>query len=144
TGLPPTPAQVEALIADGSPDAYERVVDRLLASPAFGERWARHWLDLVGYADQVGSANDVPAPYAWRYRDYVIAAFNRDKPFDQFVREQLASDLMPARSAEEGRDRLVATGFLLLGNLNIVEADKAQLRWDVADQQIEKVGKAFL
>jgi hypothetical protein len=144
TGLPPTPAQIQAFVRDRSPGAYEKVVDRLLASPAFGERWARHWLDLVGYADQVGSANDVPAVHAWRYRDYVIHALNQDKPFDRFVREQLAGDLLAFRSEQERQDQLVATGFLILGNLNVVEADKEVLRWDVVDQQIEKVGKAFL
>jgi hypothetical protein len=144
TGLPPTPAQIEAFVRDRSPGAFEKVVDRLLASPAFGECWARHWLDLVGYADQVGTANDVPAVHAWRYRDYVIDALNQDKPFDRFVCEQLAGDLLPFRSEQERRDQLVATGFLILGNLNIVEADKAVLRWDVVDQQIEKVGKTFL
>ena len=144
TGLPPTPAQIDAFVQDQLPDAFAKVVDRLLASPAFGERWARHWLDLVGYADQIGSANDLPAVHAWRYRDYVIDSFNADKPFDRFVREQLAGDLLPAASDAERRDNLIATGFLVLGNLNVVEADKELLRWDVVDQQIEKIGKAFL
>jgi hypothetical protein len=144
TGLPPTPAQIAAFVQDRSPGAYEKVVDRLLASPAFGECWARHWLDLVGYADQVGTANDVPAVHAWRYRDYVIDALNQDKPFDRFIREQLAGDLLPFRSEQERRNQLVATGFLILGNLNVVEDDKAVLRWNVVDQQIEKVGKTFL
>jgi hypothetical protein len=144
TGLPPTPEQIEAFVHDQTTEAFEKVVDRLLASKGFGERWARHWLDLVGYADQVGSANDVPAVFAYRYRDYVIASFHADKPFDQFTREQLAGDLLPASSAAQRRDQLIATGFLVLGNLNVVEADKEQLRWDVVDQQIEKVGKAFL
>jgi mono/diheme cytochrome c family protein len=144
TGFAPTPGQIESFVQDKSPEAFDRVVDRLLASKGFGERWARHWLDLVGYADQVGTANDVPAVHAWRYRDYAIASFNADKPFDRFVREQLAGDLLPARSDAERRDQLIATGFLVLGNLNVVEADKLQLRWDVVDQQIEKVGKTFL
>jgi Protein of unknown function (DUF1549)/Protein of unknown function (DUF1553)/Planctomycete cytochrome C len=144
TGLPPTPDQIEAFLHDKSAEAFEKVVDHLLASPAFGERWARHWLDLVGYADQVGSANDVPAVHAYRYRDHVIASFNADTPFDQFTREQLAGDLLPAASETERRNHLIATGFLVLGNLNVVEADKQQLRWDVVDQQIEKIGKAFL
>ena len=92
TGIPPTPEEIEAFVHDSSPQADARVVDRLLASPAFGERWARHWLDLVGYADQIGTSNDVFAEHAWRYRDYVIAAFNADKPFDEFIREQIAGD----------------------------------------------------
>jgi hypothetical protein len=141
TGLPPTPREIEDFTRDSS---RERVIDRLLGSHAFGERWARHWLDLVGYADQIGTANNVPAPHAWRYRDYVIRAFNADKPFDEFVREQIAGDLLSATSPPERRDQLTATGFLVLGNINIVEADKDKLRVDVVDQQIEKVGKAFL
>lgn len=144
TGLPPTVAEAEAFFADDGVDARQRVVDRLLASPAYGERWARPWLDLVGYADQIGSANNVPAEHAWRYRDYVVRAFNADKSFDDFVREQLAGDLLSAQSLEQRHDQLVATGFLVLGNVNIVEADKLIMRMDLVDQQIEKVGKAFL
>ena len=120
------------------------MVDRLLASPAFGERWARHWLDLTGYADQIGTANDIFAEHAWRYRDYVIAAFNADKPFDRFIREQLAGDLLPYGTVEERARNLIATGFLVLGDVPVVEADKAKLRVDVVDQQVDKVGKAFL
>lgn len=144
TGLPPTPQEVLAFVSDNSPRAQEKVVDRLLASVAFGERWARHWLDLVGYADQLGTVNDVPAPHAWRYRDYVIRAFNSDKPFDQFIREQVAGDLLPAESAEQRQDAIIATGFLLLGEIHIVTADKLQLRADIVDHQIQKVGTAFL
>ena len=144
TGLPPTREDIAAFTADTSAEAFARVVDRLLGSHAFGERWARHWLDLVGYADQVGTANNVPAPEAWRYRDYVVRAFNADKHFDEFIHEQIAGDLMPAASVPQRQDQIVATGFLLLGNMNIVEADKDKLRVDMVDQQIEKVGKAFL
>ena len=143
-GLPPSPEQIVALINDRSPLARERVVDRLLASPAFGERWARHWLDLTGYADQIGTANDIFAEHAWRYRDYVIDAFNADTPFDRFIREQLAGDLLPAGAVPERARNLIATGFLVLGDLTVVEADKAKLRVDVIDQQVDKVGKAFL
>jgi hypothetical protein len=144
TGLPPTPEQITEFIADPSPQAHERVVDRLLASAAFGERWARHWLDLTGYADQIGTANDLFAEHAWKYRDYTIAAFNTDKPFDQFIREQIAGDLLPYKTVEERASNLIATGFLLLGDFTVVEADKAKLRVDVVDQQIDKVSKAFL
>jgi hypothetical protein len=143
-GLPPTPEQLKAFLDDRSPPATERVVDRLLASPAFGERWARHWLDLTGYADQIGTANDIFAEHAWRYRDYVIAAFNADTPFDRFVREQLAGDLLPSASVDDRARNLVATGFLVLGDVQVVEADKEKLRVDVVDQQVDKVGKAFL
>ena len=143
-GLPPTVHELNEFFDDHSEGAFEKVVDRLLASPAFGERWARPWLDLVGYADQIGSANNVPADFAWRYRDYVIRAFNQDKPFDRFVREQIAGDLMESDSIEERQDQIIATGFLVLGNVNIVEADKLVMEMDIVDQQIEKVGKAFL
>lgn len=144
TGLPPTPEAIRDFVNDPSESAFAPVVDRLLASRAFGERWARPWLDLVGYADQIGSANNVPADHAWRYRDYVIRAINADMPFDQFVREQIAGDLLSASSIEERRDQLTATGFLVLGNVNIVEADKLIMEMDLVDQQVEKVGKAFL
>ena len=144
TGLPPTSGEIRSFIDDHSPLAWEHVVDRLLASPDFGERSARPWLDLVGYADQIGSANNVPAEHAWRYRDYVIQAFRDDKPFDEFIREQLAGDLLTARSIEERQAQLTATGFLVLGNVNIVESDKLVMQMDLVDQQIEKVGKTFL
>lgn len=144
TGLPPTTSEIQEFIDDRSPLSWEHVVDRLLASPDFGERSARPWLDLVGYADQIGSANNVPAEHAWRYRDYVIQAFRDDKPFDEFIREQLAGDLLTARSIEERQKQLTATGFLVLGNVNIVESDKLVMAMDLVDQQIEKVGKTFL
>jgi mono/diheme cytochrome c family protein len=157
TGLPPTVTEIQAFVRDcdglksqspgelGLPTAArERVVDRLLDSHAFGERWGRHWLDLVGYADQIGTANDIFAEHAWRYRDYVIAAFNSDKPFDRFLREQLAGDLLPFDSIDQRAEQLVATGFLLLGDLTVVEADKPKLRIDVVDQQVDKIGRAFL
>ena len=144
TGLPPTSQDIAAFVQDASPLARERVVDRLLASVAFGERWARHWLDLVGYADQLGTVNDVPAVHAWRYRDYVVRALNSDKPFGQFIREQIAGDLLPANTPEARQDALIATGFLLLGEIHIVTSDKRQLRADIVDHQIQKVGKTFL
>ena len=143
-GLPPSPEQIVAFVNDPLPRARERVVDRLLASHAFGERWARHWLDLTGYADQIGTANDIFAEHAWRYRDYVVEAFNADRPFDRFIREQLAGDLLPYATDVERARNLIATGFLVLGDLTVVEADKSKLRVDVIDQQVDKVGKAFL
>ncbi len=144
TGLPPSPDQIRAFARDPSPSAKERVVDRLLASRAFGERWGRHWLDLVGYADQVGTSNNVFAEHAWRYRDYVIESYNSDKPFDEFIREQLAGDLLESRSVAERADQITATGFLVLGDIEIVEADKEKLLVDIVDQQVNKVGRAFL
>ena len=107
TGLPPTPDDVSKFLADSAPDAYERVVDRLLASPHFGERWARHWLDRARYADSDGYEKDWMRPYAWRYRQWVINALNRDMPFDRFTVEQIAGDLLPEATVEER----VATGF---------------------------------
>lgn len=144
TGLPPTVEEIRQFQSDDSPQARENVVDRLLASRAFGERWARHWLDLVGYADQVGTSNNVFAQHAWRYRDYVINAYNSDKPFDRFVREQIAGDLLIEDNIEQRAANLTATGFLVLGDIEIVEADKEKLRVDIVDQQLNKVGRAFL
>jgi len=144
TGLPPTPAEIEAFVRDNSPDACEIVVDRLLASKAFGERWARHWLDLTGYADMMGTSNNVFAEHAWRYRDYLIEAFCEDKPFDRFVREQIAGDLLPAASPEERAENITATGFLMVGDVEIVEPDKAKLEADHIDTQVIKIGTAFL
>jgi hypothetical protein len=144
TGLPPTVDAIREFEADPSAEGRERVVDRLLSSRAFGERWARHWLDLVGYADQIGTSNNVFAQHAWRYRDYVIDSFNSDKPFDRFIREQIAGDLLPHDSVEERAANLVATGFLVLGDIEIVEADKAKLLVDIVDQQLAKVSRAFL
>ena len=113
TGLPPTPEEVDAFVADARADAYERLVDRLLASPHYGEKWGRHWLDLVRYAETNGYERDSAKPFAWRYRDYVIDAFNQDKPYDQFIREQLAGDEIDPASAES----LIATGYLPPGHL---------------------------
>ena len=100
TGLPPTPEEVDAFLADRSPGAYERLVDRLLASPHYGEQWARHWLDFVRYGETNGYERDSAKPFAWRYRDYVIDAFNGDKPYDRFIREQLAGDEIDPASAD--------------------------------------------
>jgi hypothetical protein len=143
TGLPPTIEEIQDFVMDESEQARERVVDRLLASRAFGERWARHWLDLVGYADQIGTSNNVFAQHAWRYRDYVIDAFNADKPFNQFIREQIAGDLLPFDRVAERAAGLTATGFLVLGDIEIVEADKAKMLVDIVDQQLNKVGRPF-
>ena len=137
TGLPPTPEDISSFVTHHS--SFEAVVDKLLASPAFGERWARHWLDLTGYADQIGTSNNVFAEHAWRYRDYVIRAFNSDKPFDQFIREQIAGDLIAPTA-----DSITATGFLVLGDVEIVAVDKLKMEHDLVDQQVSKIGTAFL
>jgi hypothetical protein len=144
TGLPPEPEEVIAFVGDKSPDAYERVVDRLLASPRFGERWGRHWLDLAQYADSVDAERIFPNRGAWRYRDYVIRAFNQDKPFDRFVMEQIAGDLLPHGSDAEQAEHIVATQFLTQGPINLVNQFKAQLRMDIVDNQVDKVGRVFL
>ena len=139
TGLPPTLSEIEAFLQDSSPAAWEQVVDRLLASRGYGERWARHWLDLTGYADQVGTSNNIFAEHAWRYRDYLIDAFNADKPFDRFLREQIAGDLLPFETPQERAANLVATGFLVLGDVEVVNPDKLKMETDHIDQQVSKV-----
>jgi len=144
TGLPPAPTEIAEFVKDNTPNACEKVVDRLVGSRAFGERWARHWLDLTGYADMMGTSNDVYAEHAWRYRDYVIAAFNADKPFDEFVREQIAGDLMPAHSVEERAAKITATGFLMVGDIEIVNPDKAKMETDHIDTQVIKIGQTFM
>src|SRR5437867_5974953 len=110
-GLPPTPEEVDAFVNDSSPDAFRKVVERLLASPHYGERWARHWLDVVRYADSDDYADDFERPNAWRYRDYVIRSFNQDKPYTQFILEQIAGDEFKPGDPES----LIATGFLRMG-----------------------------
>jgi hypothetical protein len=142
-GLPPTPEQIAEFIADNKPNAYERLVDELLASPHFGERWGRHWLDVARYADSLTLRGFVLKD-AWRYRDYVIDQFNSDRPFDRFMIEQVAGDLMPAASDEDRRRQLTGTTFLALGNTNLEEQDKKMLRMDVVDEQLDTLGKAFL
>jgi len=142
-GLPPTPEQIDAFAADKSPDAFAHVVDQLLASPQFGERWGRHWLDVARYGESV-TLRGLVFKEAWRYRDYVIDAFNSDLPYDQFVREQIAGDLLPSSNIAEKRRRIIATTFLALGNSNLEEQDKVQLRMDIVDEQLDTIGKAFL
>jgi hypothetical protein len=142
-GLPPTPEQIDEFVDDPSPEADVRLVDRLLASPHFGERWGRHWLDVVHFAESVTLRGFI-FPEAWRYRDYVIETFNQDRPFDRFLREQISGDLLPAESLEDRRRNLVATTFLTLGNWNLEEQDKTQLVMDVVDDQLDTIGKAFL
>ena len=140
TGLPPTPAQVTAFLADTSPKAYEKVVDRLLASPQYGERWGRHWLDLVRYAESNSFERDNPKPFVWRYRDYVIKSFNDDKPYNQFVREQLAGDELPNAT----NDTLIATGYYRLGTWDDEPSDPEQARYDELDDIVATTAQTFL
>ena len=144
TGLPPTPAEIDAFLADTRPDAYERVVDRLLASPRYGERWGRHWLDVARYADSNGLDENVAHRNAFRYRDWVIEAFNRDQPYDRFVQEQIAGDLLPGGTDEERFARLTATGFLAMGAKVLAEQDVDKMLIDIVDEQVNVVGRAFL
>ena len=140
TGLPPSEQELADFLADPSPNAWERVIDRLLASPHYGEQWARHWLDLVRYADTNSFERDGNKPHAWRYRDYVIRAFNDDKPYDQFVIEQLAGDELPEPTA----DSLIATGFYRLGVWDDEPADRLQHRYDQLDDIVATTGQTFL
>jgi hypothetical protein len=138
-GLPPTPEEIEEFVKDRRPDAYERLVDRLLASPHFGERWARHWLDVVRFAESDGFETNLHRPNAWPYRDYVIAAFNADKPYDRFVQEQLTGD---ALGADE------AAGFLVGGPCDKVKSPDVvltrQQRADELHDMVSTTGSAFL
>lgn len=142
TGLPPTPAEIAAFLKDTSPTAFATVVDRLLQSPRYGERWGRHWLDVARYADSNGLDENTAFGNAWRYRDYVIKSFNDDKPYHTFLREQIAGDLLP--DAGTNPDRLTATGFLVLGPKLLAEPDKQKMKMDIADEQLDTLGKAVL
>ncbi len=145
-GLPPTPDQVQAFEADPAPDAYEKLVDNLLADPRYGERWARHWLDLVRFAESDGFAIDGERPTAWRYRDYVIRAFNQDKPYDLFVKEQLAGDEIADKraKAEDRPERAVALGYLRMGTWEADANFKTQLRQDFLNEVTATTGQVFL
>ncbi len=140
TGIPPAPEQV----AGFTPASLEKLTDELLASPQFGEHFGRHWLDVARFAESSGGGRTLLFKDAWRYRDFVIDSFNRDVPFDQFLREQIAGDLLPATSPDERTRLLSATGFLVLGPTNYEEQDKQQLRFDVIDEQLDTIGKGIL
>jgi hypothetical protein len=142
TGLPPAPEEVEAFVRDPAVDAYERVVDRLLGSPHYGERWASKWLDAVRYADTNGFEIDLDRPHAWRYRDYLIQSFNDDKPYDRLIQEQIAGDEMFPGSKEA----LVATGYLRAGSERLVSGnvDPEELRQEVLTEIATNVGQTYL
>lgn len=146
-GLPPAPDAVRRFTAEWSQDpdaAIAAEVDRLLASPQFGERWGRHWLDVARYAESTGKEIDLSFPNAWRYRDYVIDAFNSDKPYAEFIQEQIAGDLLPARSDAEWAEHLIATGFLALGPKAIIEQNPRQFHADLIDEQIDTTTRVIL
>jgi len=163
TGLPPTPAEVQAFLADKSPDAYVKLVDRLLASPRYGERWGRHWLDVVRYADSAdsrGLGTEGDFSEAWRYRDWIVEALNRDLPYDQFIINQIAGDLLPPEETPHGAGTklaaldpasrgmnipgTIATGMLALGNWGNGDADKDKILTDIADDQVDVVSRGFM
>lgn len=139
-GLPPTPADVEEFLADSTPGAYERLVDRLLASPRYGERWARYWLDLVRFAETNGYERDALKPHAWKYRDWVIDALNQDLPYDRFILEQLAGDEMPGANPET----LIGTGFLRVGTFDDEPNDPLQYKFEQLDDLVHATSTAFL
>lgn len=144
-GLAPTEAEIREFLADQAPGAFRRLVDRLLDSPRYGEKWGRHWLDVARYADSTGLDDDIKVPYTWRYRDYVIDALNRDTPFDQFIVEQLAGDLLPAEGPDGVNQRgVIATGFLAVGTKPLVQQDKIKMKYDVIDEQIDTTAKVFM
>lgn len=147
TGLPPTPTETrrfEKLAADAFGAAIEQTADKLLDSPRFGERWGRHWLDVARYADVSGSTNPAPYPEAWRFRQWAIHSFNVDKPWDQFVREQLAGDLLPAKNPAKKTEQLIATGYLALPHVLAIDRDKERLKLDTIDEQLDVIGRTFL
>lgn len=143
-GLPPSIGQIEAFLKDERPDAWARLIDDLLKSPRYGERWGRHWLDVARYADTNGMDEDIAHPSAWRYRDYVIRSFNKDKPFDRFMVEQLAGDLLPAKDLAQKREQTVGLGFLSVGPKMLACDDPDKMRRDIIDEQMDTMGRAFL
>ena len=147
-GLPPTPEDVEAFLQDKSPNAFAKVVDRLLASPHYGERWGRHWLDVVRYTDSMdarGIGSEGDSTEAWRYRDWVVNAFNNDLPYDKFIIEQIAGDLVQPKDTNAiDTNAIVATGMYAIGNWGNGDADKEKILTDIADDQVDVTGRAFL
>ncbi len=144
TGLPPSPEEIEAFVGDESPVACETLVDRLLDSKHFGERWGRNWLDVVRFAESSGGGRTLLFPDAWRFRYYVIDSFNRDLPYDQFLTQQIAGDLLECEDADQRVRNLTATAFLLLGPINYEMQDKDILEMDIVDEQLDTIGKAFM
>lgn len=144
TGLPPAAELIERFVAQDGPEAFERIIDDMLKSPRFAERWGRHWLDVARFGETSGRDLNLVYPEAWRYRDYVVESFEADKPFDQFILEQLAGDLLPDKSDEERARNLTATGFLAMGPKPMNESIARQFAVDQADEQIDATSQAFL
>jgi hypothetical protein len=143
-GLPPTPAEVDRFLADNSADSVEKLVDRLLASPAYGEHWGRHWLDVARYGESTGPSRNIPYPHAWRYRDYVLNSINADVPFNRFIQEQIAGDLLPASTDEEKNRLKIATGYLAIGVKDVNQRFKVRFLMDNIDEQIDVVTRSTL
>jgi hypothetical protein len=143
-GVPPSSEEMDAFLCDDSAWAFERVVDRLLASPRYGERWGRHWLDVARYADSNGMDDNLAYSDAWRYRDYAIAAFNADKPYNRFLEEQLAGDLLAEAEPARRGELLVATGFLTIGPKMLAEDDPVKQQMDIVDEQLDTTCRVFL
>lgn len=146
-GLPPTPTQVQSFVKGYQADpekTLQKTVDALLASEHFGERWGRHWLDVARYAESTGRETNALYPYAWRYRDYVIDSFNADKPYDRFIQEQVAGDLLPAENPREESEMMVATGFLAIGTKGLNDQNTRRFKFDLVDEQIDTTTKAVL
>jgi len=144
TGLPPTVEEITNFLADQTPDANDRVIERLLASPRYGERWGRFWMDVVRYADSNGLDENIAHGTAWRYRNYIIDSLNADKPYDRFITEQVAGDLLPFETREQRNSQLTATAFLALGPKVLAEVDERKMEMDIVDEQIDTLGKAVL
>jgi hypothetical protein len=143
-GVPPDSEEMDAFLSDDSDQAFERVVDHLLASPRYGERWGRHWLDVARYADSNGMDDNLAYSDAWRYRDYVIAAFNHDKPYDRFLQEQIAGDLLAQAEPARRDELLVATGFLAIGPKMLAEDDPVKQQMDIVDEQLDTTCRVVL
>ncbi len=143
-GLPPSPRTVENFMKSTDPKAFERLLDMLFESPSFGERWGRHWMDVARYAESSGKEANITFPHAWRYRDYVIKSFNEDKPYDRFIQEQIAGDLLPAKTDRQKAELIIATGFLALGPKSLNEQNRLQFQLDLVDEQIDSTSQAIL
>jgi len=143
-GLPPGPKEIKEFTSDNSPENYEKIIDRLLSSPRYGERWGRHWLDVARYADSNGLDENIAYIQAWRYRDWVIDSFNRDKPYDEFLRAQVAGDLLQSPDPESDYEDKVATGFLSIGPKMLAEDDGRKMELDIVDEQVDTVGRVFM